>query len=252
MTETHETPPPANPPDRLTKTLREIVAVVGAVILLAGAWLAYAYLRTPEAIRRPAQAHYHFRLQVINGGTPVNFATSPYQTDFNKDMCTAALTKEPAHFHDHLDQFVHIHWAHITGGILLKNYGWNFIGGTSRTLGYRFDQFPKILRVPSHSLSLPRPPAGAHYYVYVSSIVHPSDYSEQSWHDFLKLDLEAFLPTASAHEGEAHEKNTEELAALNHVLGNVVIFAQKSRPTDQQVKDRFTHLIPLPKSSCGG
>jgi hypothetical protein len=54
------------------------------------------------------------------------------------------------------------------------------------------------------------------------------------------------VPTASAHSDEEH------LAQLNDVVGNVVIFAQKDKPTDQQVKDRFTHLIALPESACAG
>ena len=44
----------------------------------------------------------------------------------------------------------------------------------------------------------------------------------------------------------------QELTELNHVVGNIVIFAQKDRPTNQQVKDRFAHLVPLPQSTCGG
>jgi len=250
--------------DPLTRVLRRVLAAIGAVVVVAGFWLAYAYATTPEALRHPSHAHYHFRLQILVGGNPVNFADAKYQTPENTDICTAALTKEPVHFHDRLDQFVHIHWDHITGGIVLKNYGWNFIGGTGLTLGYRFDQFPKLVRVPIHGRELPKPPIGSHYYVYVSNTVtNPTDYWEQSWDDFLRLNLRDFfsvapgvpnkqtwlnrlVPTASAHGDD------EQLAALNDVLGNVVIFVQKKPPTADQIKARFTDLIPLPESSCGG
>jgi hypothetical protein len=237
--------------------LRVILGAIAGVIAVFALWYGYAYATSPAAIRHPAQAHFHFRLQVINGGTPVNFADAKFQTEFNKDICTAAITKEPVHFHDGVDQFVHIHWAGLTGGIVLKQYGWNFIGGTDGTLGYQFNGLHWPERVSIHGQALPQPPKDAKYYVYVGTAEH---FQERSWTDFLKSDLRQFfdgtpvtasvldrlVPTASAHSDEEH------LAQLNDVVGNVVIFAQKDKPTDQQVKDRFTHLIPLPESACAG
>jgi hypothetical protein len=251
---TDQPTPPA--PDRATVVLRIILATVLGAIVLAAAWLGFVYSNSPEPIRHPHQAHYHFRLQVIVNGTPVNFAEAKYQTPFNKDICTAALTKEPIHFHDGVDQFVHIHWDHLTGGILLKDYGWNFIGGPSSTLGYKFNGFALPLRVAIHGQALPKPPAVTHYYVYTGN---QDSYRERKWSDFLNEDLrdffagksrtsflDRFVPTASAHGDD------EELAQLNDVLGSVVIFAQPTKPSDSQVKDRFNHLIPLPTSSCSG
>lgn len=257
-------------PGYVTRILRGILAGLIVVVLIASAWLIYAYATTPEAIRYPASTHYHFRMQIVNDGSPINFAEAKYQTAFNNDVCTAALTNEPAHFHDGLDQFVHVHWDHLNGGTLLKNYGWDFIAGTSQTLGYRFDQLPSLVRVPIHGLDLPQPPPTTHFYVYVSSVAAPSDYHEQSWDDFLSQDLKDFfalkpapqqtswlhrlVPRAWAHDSETHGPAPAEtqLAKLNNVLGNVVIFAQADRPTDRQIKDRFAHLVALPESSCGG
>lgn len=282
---------PSTRPDRLTLALRWVLGLIGLAAIIAGGSIAYAYASTPGAVRVPQQAHYHFRIQVINNGQAVNFAEGKYQTEFRKDMCTAAITNEPSHFHDGLDQFVHVHWAHLTGGMILKNYGWNFIGGAPSTLGYRFDDFPRITRVPIHGRSLPRQTSGAKYYIYTSSISSPTNYIERSWNDFLQQDLEQFManpgvqktslldrliPSASAHteeeaqaEGTAHAPGEvvpssspspapvssaaeAELAELNHVLGNVVIFVQADPPTADQIKDRLTKLTPLPESSCAG
>jgi hypothetical protein len=44
----------------------------------------------------------------------------------------------------------------------------------------------------------------------------------------------------------------EELKRLNNVIGNVVIFVQKDKPTDQQIKAKFDHLIPVSESACAG
>src|SRR5829696_3773881 len=137
-------------PDRLTRFLRWLVGIVVVILLAAAGWYAYTWIITPEPLRHPGQAHYHFRLQVINQGTPVDFSQAKFQTDFNKDICSADITKEPVHFHDNLNQFVHVHWKGITGGLLLKTYGWNLSGGPATTLGYRFDHLPQLERVPIH------------------------------------------------------------------------------------------------------
>ncbi len=252
-------------PDPLALVLRRILVGLGTVIVLAGLSLGYLYAISPAAIRQPAATHYHFRLQIINNGTPVNFADDQFQTPFNTDICTAALTQEPVHFHDHLDQFVHIHWNHLTGGIVLKDYGWNFIGGSDQVLGYRFDHFPHLVKVPVHGRALPKPATDAKFFVYTGT---KDKYAERSWNDFMSHDLRDFftaspvkptarlldrlIPVALAHGDTADGADDAKLTQLNDVLGSVVIFAQKDRPTTAQIKDRFNHLVPLPTSSCGG
>jgi hypothetical protein len=253
---------PKPPADRLTVILRWVLGIIGGAAILIGAWYAYAYLVTPAAVRQPEYAHYHFRMQVINAGQPVDFSGEKFQTAFNKGICTADLTQEPFHFHDNLNQFVHVHWDQLTGGLLLKNYGWNLVGGTENTLGYRFDQLPKLARVPVHGRDLPAPPAGSKYYIYTGD---ETGYVQRDWGSFLREDLRTFfsgksaskgfwyglVPTASAHDGhDGHDP--EELKQLNDVLGSVVIFAQLDAPSDAQIKERFNQLVPLPESTCGG
>ncbi|HEX3082871.1 MAG TPA: hypothetical protein VHQ86_06540 [Candidatus Saccharimonadia bacterium] len=244
----------------LTIALRWIVGLLVVAFVVAGIWVGHVYASEPQAFRQPQPTHYHFRLQILVDGKPVNFAGPKFQ-ESEGTVCTEALTAEPMHFHDNLDQFVHIHWAGMTGGLLLKNYGWNLIGGPDDTLGYRFDKLPKISRVPIHSKALPSVPAGSNYYVYSSTIIDPDAYKQRTWNEFVKDDFTVFfskqvpaktswldriIPAAYAHGDET------ELAALNDVLGNVVIFVQKTPPTADQIKARFEHLVPLPQSSCGG
>jgi hypothetical protein len=250
--------------DRTARILRYVIGTIIGLLALAAIWLGAAYASSPEAVRHPKQAHYHFRLQVVSDGKPVNFAENKFQTEFNKDMCTADLTKEPFHFHDNLNQFMHVHWSGLSGGLLLKHYGWNFTGGADDTLGYRFSSPLQPVKVGIHGKSLPTPPAGAKYYIYTGDA---TAHKERDWNDFLKQDLEAFfagktsgllerlIPSAQAHGDDvsaATHHDEAELIRINQVLGNVVIFAQAQKPTDQQVKDRFNDLIDLPESSCGG
>jgi hypothetical protein len=263
---------PRKGPDKTTRVLRVIVALALGVAALGAVFAAAAYALTPAAVRHPASAHYHFRLQLIVDGRAVNFADQKFQTPFDKGVCSADLTREPFHFHDGLNQFVHVHWLGMTGGLWFKNYGWDVAGGVPGVLGYRFDRKALLAAAPIHGRVLPQPSREAEYYVYVSR--DGSDYWRQSWTDFVKMDLEDFfkskppaptswlewvVPAASAHSGHSHDPAVEaaasseaELIRLNNVMGNVVIFAQKNEPTAEQVKARFEALVPLPESSCGG
>lgn len=244
------------------------------LILLAGGILAYT--ATPAVIRRPAVQHYHFRMQLITDGKAVNFAGDAFQEGYSKDNCNTDLTAQPFHFHDQRDQMVHVHWDDMTGGLLLKFYGWNYTGGLSGTLGYRFDKLPKVTSVPIHGQVLPKPATGDKFYVYTGD---KDGYRERSWDDFLKQDFETFFnkksnlgdegseqtgwlnrlfPKAYAHGNERHDASDtlalseDELKIINNLLGNVVIFAQKDKPDDTQIKERFDHLAPLEASACAG
>ena len=260
MTETIEDPHKPQP-DRLTRILRVVVFGLLAFAVVAAGIFAYMYAVTPEGLRRPGSAHYHFRMQVLDEGKPVDFTQDDFQTAFDKDMCNADLTKEPVHFHDKLDQYVHVHWTGVTGGVLLKNYGWNVLGGTDGTLGYRFDQFPKVTRIPAHGSALPQVSPDSEYFIYTGDT---SGYKKRDLNEFIDSELQDFfsgsaqtswleriVPSALAHGTEAQHAE-EELAELNNLVGNVVIFVQAEEPTDAQIKDRFTKLIELPESSCAG
>jgi hypothetical protein len=260
---------PTPRPDRLTQVLRWVVYGLIGLLVLGSVAVGTLYAFSPAAIRHPQTAHYHFRLQVLVNGAPVNFASTPFQTPLGTDVCTAALTHEPIHFHDQLDQFVHIHWAHMTGGLVLKNYGWNLISGADDTLGYRFDQLPRLSHVAIHAPALPALPANAHFFIYTGSA---AAFRERSWNDFLHQDLQDFfaaktsarpaslldrlIPAALAHGSEAADEATtateEQLTRLNNVIGSAVVFVQAERPTNAQIRDRFEHLVPLPESTCGG
>lgn len=258
------------------KLTRIILSFIGGIIALAGLFVLYAYLSTPSDIRKPAFQHYHFRMQVLVDGKAVNFAEKEFQTDLTKDVCSASLTNQPIHFHDDKDQMVHIHWDGITGGQVLKYYGWNYIGGQHGTLGFRFDKLPKLVNVPIHGNTLPTVPEGDTFYVYTGD---EHSYKQQSWNDFLHQDFENFFdkksnlpnsnessslldklfPKAYAHGADeelhtiaATDVSDQELQKVNNLLGNVVIFVQKDKPTDKQVKDRFNKLAPLSLSTCAG
>lgn len=275
-------------PDELVKTsetpskkslrnLWKIVGIIAAGLAILLAVLAsYVYAASPAVIRNPKFQHYHFRMQVLVDGKAENFGEQKYQAGYSKDNCNAKLTVQPIHFHDNKDQMVHIHWDGITGGMVLKYYGWNYIGGMRGALGYKLNDLGDIQRVTNHGDYLPVVPKDSNFYVFTGD---ENGYQKRSFDSFLHRDLESFFgvrsnlpdegeepttwlqslfPKAQAHGSEPHgdaphpETETERLTRINNLLGNVAIFVQKDQPTDEQIKDRFSKLEPLGDSTCGG
>lgn len=245
------------------------------LVLLATGLFGYAYFNSPETIRNPKLEHYHFRMQVVVNGAVEDFSTEGYQTGYAKDQCNANLPEQPIHFHDNKDQFTHIHWEGMTGGMVMKYYGWNFIGGINNALGYKLNDFGDIQKVTTHGNYLPKLASSDQLYVYTGD---ETGYTERSFDDWKDQDLEAFfnvtsnfpahelnkqssgvldqiLPTAYAQGedvGNDIETEAEELTRINNLIGNVVIFAQSEKPNDEQVRARFNDLEPLSDSTCGG
>jgi hypothetical protein len=257
----------------LSKVEKYILLVIFAVIAIAGIFVAYAYASTPEVVRHPKLEHYHFRMQILVNGKAENFGSKAYQQGYSKDNCNADLPEQPIHFHDNKDQFVHIHWKGMTGGMVLKYFGWNYIGGMNGALGYKIDSLTDPQRVSIHGNYLPTVPKDAKFYVYTGD---ETGYKERGFEDWKNQDLEKFFgkasnlpanqtqssflnlifPRVAAHSGEVHvdgnETEQQRLTRINNLIGNVVIFAQDTKPSDQQVKARFNQLVPLSDSTCGG
>ncbi len=260
------------------QTLKDSIVVLSAVIVLIFGYFGYVYSAIPAHIRTPAFEHYHIRTQIIVDVKPVDFSEEKFQQPFDKTICSVNISNSPIHFHDNIDQMTHVHWNQMTGGELLKFYGWNYIGGNENNLGRRYDT--KFLFGESVNIVgkvLPEVPDNSEFYVYTGD---ENAYTKRDWNDFLRQDFEEFfgkhsnldaannpatsfnlmnwlIPKASAHGDEVDvqsdsTKTTEELTRINNLIGNVVIFVQKDEPTQEQIKTRFNNLIPLSDSTCGG
>ena len=259
---------------RNKKVIVYVVGILAAIVLLAGGWYGYLYASTPEHIRKPAYQHFHFRTQILVNGKAVDFSKDEFQKETGTSTtCSAAVGGTPIDFHDKMDQLTHVHWAGMTGGELLKDFGWNFIGGIDEVLGRRYDAGVMPNSVKIYGKLLPTVPDKTNFYLYVGD---KNSYSQKSWNDFLNQDLEKFFgrqsnighnegvtfnplnwlfPKAYAHGDVMDEhpsnKSEEELTRINNVVGNVVIFAQQKEPTKEQIKARFDNLIALHDSTCG-
>lgn len=278
----HKTVESAPDIDKKPKTARKVLLalglIVGVALVLAGGTVGYLYATTPISVRQPLYEHYHYRMSLIVNGKEEDFGSDKYQEGYSKDNCNATLTQHPIHFHDNRNHFVHIHWEGMTGGQVLKYYGWNFIGGSKQSLGQRFDSGARLQTVPIHGNVLPAIPNDANFYVYTGSA---TDYKSRSFDDFTKQDLEQFfgkasnspahelnkqkrsglqLPRASAQAAADHQEHSSDtnglsgvdLQRLNNLIGDVVIFVQANEPTRQQITERFNGLEPLSESSCAG
>lgn len=263
------------------KKFKIATAVILALLLIPLSYVGYIYAASPEVIRKPKLEHYHFRMQILVDGKAEDFATREYQIGYAKDQCNANLPEQPIHFHDNKDQFVHIHWEGMTGGMVMKYYGWNYIGGIKNALGYKLDKLSDPQKVTTHGNFLPTISKDANFYIYTGDA---NNFKERNFDDWVKQDLETFFgttsnfpahkinkgeaasilntifPKASAHDGvsdghvedSATETEQEKLTRINNLVGDVVIFVQKDKPTDQQIKDRFNKVESLSDSTCGG
>jgi hypothetical protein len=266
-----------------SKRLKITLGIVGALLLIPLSYAGYVYAASPEVVRNPKLEHYHFRMQILVSGKAEDFSSKAYQTGYAKDQCNANLPEQPIHFHDNKDQFTHIHWEGMTGGMVMKYYGWNYIGGMSNALGYKLDKLSDPQKVTTHGNFLPAVPKDATFYVYTGD---ENDYKERNFDDWKNQDLEQFFGTTSnfpAHDinkgkqtslldkvfpkayahGTANDEDGDDGAAtpeseqekrtrINNLVGSVVIFVQKDKPTEQQIKERFNRLLPLDDSTCGG
>jgi len=256
-----------------------IIGVVAAILVLSGGFYAYLYASTPSHLRNPEFEHYHLRTQIVVDGESVDFSRDEFQEEYDATSCSVELTGQPVDFHDNQGQMAHVHWSGITGGEFLKFYGWNLIGGEDDSLGRRYDQgLMRMHRVDTAGNLLPALPEGANFYVYVGD---EDNYEQKDWETFLDEDLEEFFGKKSylnrdeetsfnpidlftqkayahADEVDEHSEPTEgeddeaRLERINNLIGNVVIFAQKQEPSDEQIRDRFNNLAPLHDSVCGG
>lgn len=237
---------------------------VAGIAILAG----YMFVVTPTPIRVPKLDHAHIRMALYVNGSSIDFGSAPFQKQ-SQAVCTDELSEDPIHFHDRKNNFVHLHWEGITGGLVLKNYGWNLIGGPNSLLGYRADRLPMANQVPIYGDVLPVLPAGAALWVYTGG---SDSFILRDSQSFLNQDFETFFGRkssvgavqpdfwrdllfvkASAHEGHNRGTKTQaELTQINNLLGDVVIFAQASKPIESDIRDAFTKLEPLTESTCGG
>lgn len=265
--------------NKRAKIIISVAAIIAATLV---GFAGYIYATSPSVVRDPKLEHYHFRMQILVNGKAENFGSKAYQTGYVKDQCNANLPEQPIHFHDNKDQFTHIHWEGMTGGMVMKYYGWNFIGGIDNMLGYKLNDLSDIQKVTTHGDYLPEISEDAKFYVYTGD---EKGYKSRDFNDWRNKDLEEFFgvtsnspahdinknggeeltmlnklfPTAYAHgtpndsDGDdGTETEQEKLTRINNLIGNVIIFVQKDEPTSGQIKARFNSLEPLSDSTCGG
>lgn len=261
-------------------TIKIIGGMLLATVVLVLITYGLMYLSSPAHIRYPTYEHYHLRTQIIVDGQAVDFSADEYQQEYDAGTCSAELSGQPIDFHDNEDQMTHVHWSGITGGELLKNYGWNLIGGNDNSLGRRYDQgLLSMYTVDIYGDLLPEVSEEANYYVYIGD---EDSYEQKDWDEFLDSNLEDFFGVKSglnteddisfnvldlisskayAHGGEVKDEHSEDdesdideekLTRLNNLIGNVVVFVQAEEPSEDEIKERFNRLVPLHDSTCGG
>ncbi len=252
-------------------------------LLIIGLFVALVAISNPDNIAYPEYEHAHIRLSFSYNGVEENFASDKYQEGYSKDQCESGITKTPLHFHDKKNHILHLHWQAITGGQILKYYGLNKIDWFDSYIGIRAskDEEVNLSLIPIHAKALPKLTNEDKLWIYSGS---NEKFELKSTDDFLQKDIETLLGikstikesldnekkqsfkllTANAHSTDDDKEtktqnqnntitnNQEELKKINNLLGDIVIFAQPEKPSDEKVKEKFSNLEPLSESTCGG
>jgi hypothetical protein len=200
----------------MSRTTKLISLLLIAVFLLPT--IAYSIIRfgiSQDNISYPAKDHAHFRMQYVYHGKMENFADAKYQTPYDKGQCDASLAKEPIHLHDNKNQVVHFHWARITGGQVLKNYGLNLIGGQDDKLGYQLYELTKfkITPIPIFGKVLPQPENADKIWVYSGE---KDNFNTRTLEEFKNQDMEKFFDSTS-QERLDQEKYGDKISLFNSV-----------------------------------
>lgn len=217
---------------RLWQKITLAICTILLILVIAGGITVYTL--SPRNIAYPIADHLHFRLQLIIDGKAEDFSQDKYQISYIKGICGAPLTDEPIHFHDFRDQIVHIHWRGMTGGQVLKYYGWNKIGGPDDLMGFRLDTLqkwiPEIRPIPIFRDAIPDVAPDTNVWIYTG------DKSENGEITYRKRDMEAFL-----------------WADLESFFGKQsIIRQQQERAAEEEKKLNFSPFAPLIVSAHDG
>lgn len=252
-----------------------VVLIVMPVLV----FIARVYSTTPANLRRPQTANHYFRLQVVVEGETVDFGQSPYQDPGLQTQCGDSLAQRPLYASSGLDQIIHVRWAGIRGGDVLKYYGINNLGSQDGFLGYRLDESVRPQKIDILGNFLPLPEEDSEYWVYTNDPAGVILYRNRTIDDFNLLDLETFLDKKStltqSREDEAEKdrwfdpvitafaqdeiaedpaestsEEDEEEELPQDFLGDIVIFVQEDQPEIEEIIDRFENVVELPNIRC--
>ncbi|HIA91607.1 TPA: hypothetical protein EYO12_00635 [Candidatus Saccharibacteria bacterium] len=242
--------------------VKALVIGLFAAFLIVGGVYGFLFFNSPVNFRSPKLEHAHLRMQYVVDGTAIDFSDDKFQQEYKKGVCSAEFPKQPIHFHDNLDQFVHLHWKDVTGAQLLGYYG-NSVGGVDGTLGYKQNSLTDWEKVPAHGDLLDNTLKDS-MWVYAAT---DSGLELRDIDAFLNDDLETFFgdqssfnppetsflnrffPVAHAQEDLPDESD---LKRIQNLIGDVVIFIQDTEPTAEQIESARINFIELENSVCGG
>ena len=248
------------------KLIYKLLLTILVLVIISTSTL---FLITPKHLKNPSLDHQHLRLKLLVNGKRIDFGSQEYQKEFDKSICDNKLSSEPFHFHDNLDQYLHLHWKGLTGGDMLTYLNINNkLRANLRTLAFRFDYFPQLQRIRTLEPKLDIE-KGSSIQIYFRgyqqeqiSKINIDMFKSTAITDLNKKVYSAYnkneannTNVAYAHEGEDDSDNQavdSEKQKIESLLGDFVIVINKEEIKDNELKQLFTDWIDIPESVCGG
>jgi hypothetical protein len=166
-------------------------------------------------ITYPKTIHTHFMIKLYNNGSIYKTNSLKAMSPSDQTLCSGLITSEPMHFHDNVEDMVHLHWQGITGGQFLKYLGANYIGGFDSILGIRLDKLKELKIIPIRTTDkMIKPYPDSLIKIYIKR-VNSEDYENMSLHDFLKLQLSELDPVYKASSNNTKEPHISILDYFN-------------------------------------
>lgn len=143
----------------------------------------------------PKTTHTHAMIKFYNNGSIYKTNLFNAMSPSDQTLCSGLITSEPIHFHDNVEDIIHLHWDNITGGQVLKYLGANYIGGFNNLMGIRLDRLNKYKITPIYTKDKAlKPYPESLVKIYIKK-VSSTNYEKVSLSDFIKLELSSLDPS---------------------------------------------------------
>ena len=243
------------------------ICIVCITVLLGVIFLSYTVISRPHLIK-PVATFFKLKMRIHYQKTPLELTQNDI-TDQSNSNCNLVVTEKPFYLDKDKKNVVQVRWEGMTGGELLKYYGFNYLSGLNDLIGVQY-RGPFDIK-PIRPLSISKPTASDILYVYTGS---GKDFKLLNSQNFLYQDLENTLKKSRLRTKREKESSKltlytisvsgeeslglalkpqltdGQLNDINNILGSLEIFIQQDAPSNTDIINSFNSMERLSSESC--
>ena len=252
---------------RYNKRTLFYICIVCITVLLGFIFLSYTVVSRPHLIK-PVATFFKLKTRIYYQKTPLELTQNDIADQSNSN-CGLAVTEKPFYLDKDKKNVVQVRWEGMTGGELLKYYGFNYLSGLNDLIGVQY-RGPFDIK-PVRPLAVSKLTSSDLLYIYSGS---DKDFKLLNSQNFLYQDLEntikksrlrtkrekesskLILDTISVSGEESSGLTLEpqltegQLNDINNIVGSLAIFIQRDTPSNTDVINSFNSMERLSSESC--